>query len=112
MAKKRPATRSSNSAEKKTPGRTSGGSPRKQIEQSPKVKKAADAVRRAEAELEKARGLYQKVRKEASDRLKAAREKTVGDLIDATLETVRKHPGPGVIVAALMGFFVGRIFRR
>ena len=50
--------------------------------------------------------------KPSSDRLKAVREKSVGDLIDGTLELVKKHPGPGVILAAIIGFFLGRLFRR
>jgi len=76
------------------------------------VQKAAEAVRRAEAELQKAQQLYQKVRQEATDRLKAVRQKSVGDLIDGTLEMVKRHPGPGVMVAAVVGFFLGRLFRR
>jgi hypothetical protein len=28
------------------------------------------------------------------------------------LGMVKKHPGPGVIVAVLIGFFLGRLFRR
>ncbi len=95
-----------------TPGPAAADGSQERADQSPKIRKAADAVRRAEAELQKARNLYQKVRQQATDRLKAAREKTVGDLIDGTLETVKKHPGPGVIVAVLIGFFLGRLFRR
>ena len=102
MAKKKTTARPSGTPEEAKPA----------TEQSPAVKKAADAVRLAEAELEKARGLYEKVRQEATERLKSAREKTVGDLIDGTLATVKKHPGPGVLVAVLIGFFLGRWFRR
>ena len=76
------------------------------------MQKAAEAVRRAEAELEKAQQLYHKVRQQTTDRLKAVREKSLGDLVDGTLNLVKKHPGPGVIVAALLGFFLGRLFRR
>jgi len=83
-----------------------------QAEQSPKVRKAAEAVERAEADLEKAQACYQRVRREAVERLQKVRQKTVGDLVDDTLEVVRKHPGPGVIVAAILGFFLGRLFRR
>ena len=79
--------------------------PEQDAEGSPKVQKAAEAV-------EKAQQHYQKVRQEATDRLKAVREKSVGDLIDGTLGLVKKYPGPGVIVAALIGFFLGRLFRR
>ncbi|MBN2473368.1 MAG: hypothetical protein JXB62_02075 [Pirellulales bacterium] len=80
--------------------------------QSPEVVQAADAVRRAEAELNRARQLYRQVRQEATGRLKAVREKNLGELIDGTLSAVKKHPGPGVLVAAAIGFFLGRLFRR
>jgi len=83
-----------------------------QAEQSPKVRKAAESVEQARAELEKAQACYQRVRREAVERLEKVRQKTVGDLLDDTLEVVRKHPGPGVIVAAILGFFLGRLFRR
>ena len=86
--------------------------PEQDAEGSPKMQKAAEAVRRMEAELEKAQQHYRKVRQKATDRLKAVREKSVGDLIDGTLTVVKRHPGPGMIVAALIGFFLGRLFRR
>jgi len=81
-------------------------------EQAPEIGKAADAVRKAEAELQKARQCCQDLRQEAADRLKAVREMSLGELIDGTLKQVRKHPGPGVVIAALVGFFLGRLFRR
>ena len=109
MGKKKTAKRSSGPADTNTP--TTDGS-EQHGDRSPRVQKAAEAVQRAEAELEKAQQLYQKVRQEATDRLKAAREKSVGDLIDGTLGLVKKYPGPGVIVAAMIGFFLGRLFRR
>ena len=111
MAKKATAKPSSLAAEDTADETVAESSPR-EAEESPKVRKAAEAVRRAEAELEKAQQLYQKVRQEATDRLKAVREKSLGDLVDGTLNLVKKHPGPGVIVAALLGFFLGRLFRR
>jgi len=83
-----------------------------QPEESPKVRSAADAVARAEAELKRAQATYQTVRQEATERLQAVREKSVGDLIDGTLAAVKKHPGPGVFVAIVIGFFLGRLFRR
>ena len=81
-------------------------------ERSAEVRSAADAVRRAEAELKKARQLYQDVRQQATEQLQAVREKTLGDVIDGVLGVVKKHPGPGVICAAVIGFFLGRLFRR
>lgn len=109
MAKKKTSTRSSGPAE--TDASATDGA-KHHAEESPRAQKAAEAVQRAEAELEKAQELYQKVRQEATDRLRNVREKSVGDLIDGTLNVVKKHPGPGVIVAAIIGFFLGRLFRR
>jgi ElaB/YqjD/DUF883 family membrane-anchored ribosome-binding protein len=106
MAKRKPAEPQSARAEDEPSGTD------RKVEQTPGVRKAADAVRRAEAELEKAKQLYQKVRQEATDRLQAAREKTLGDLLDGTLEAVRKHPGPGLLLAVVIGFFLGRLLRR
>ena len=103
MAKKKTTGSSADPPDNDTP---------KPAEQPPKIRKAADAVRRAETELKKAQQLYQQVRRDATDRLKAVREKSLGELIDGTLQTVKKHPGPGVIVAVVVGFFLGRLFRR
>jgi len=86
--------------------------PAQDAEHTPEVSCAAAAVRRAEAELKKARELYEKTRRKAVDRLKAVREKSLGDLIDAALGCVKKHPGCGVICATLLGFFLGRLFKR
>jgi ElaB/YqjD/DUF883 family membrane-anchored ribosome-binding protein len=72
---------------------------------------AAEAVRRAKAELKKAQELYEQVRRQAAEQMEAVRKTTFGELIDGTKEFVRKHPGPGVFVAAAAGFILGRIFR-
>lgn len=113
MAKKRAARRASDPSEDDGPKATAAEEPDQPADdQSPRVRKAAETVRRAEEKLEKARELYEEVRREATDRLKAVREKSLGDLVDGTLQTVRKYPGTGVIVAALLGFFLGRLFRR
>jgi ElaB/YqjD/DUF883 family membrane-anchored ribosome-binding protein len=73
---------------------------------------AADALRRAKAEVEKAQALYEKVCQDAADRLKSVRATSVGDVIDGTLDLVKRRPGACVTVAALIGFFLGRLFRR
>jgi ElaB/YqjD/DUF883 family membrane-anchored ribosome-binding protein len=73
---------------------------------------AAEALKRAKAEFEKAQAYYDKVRQEATERLKAVRAKNVGDVLDCTFEAVRHHPGASLTVAALVGFFLGRLFRR
>ena len=56
--------------------------------------------------------LYEKAKQEAVERIDGARQLTLGDVVDSTLKTVRKHPGPGLILAAAVGFFLGRLFRR
>ena len=83
-----------------------------EVDPSPQVAAAQRAVRRAEAELNKARQLYREVRRKATERLSRVREKRLGDLMDDTLKLVRKHPGPSVVIAALIGFGLGRLFRR
>jgi ElaB/YqjD/DUF883 family membrane-anchored ribosome-binding protein len=82
-------------------------------EESPsEVCSAAEALKLAKAELEKAQAFYEKVRQQAAERLKTARETSVGDVIDGTLDAVRRHPGASLTVAALLGVFLGRLFRR
>jgi ElaB/YqjD/DUF883 family membrane-anchored ribosome-binding protein len=73
---------------------------------------AADAIRRAKAELEKAQAFYDHLRQQAAERLKAVRRTSVGDVLDGTLEAVKRHPAAGLTLAALVGFFLGRLFRR
>ena len=82
------------------------------VDPSPQVAAAQRAVQRAEAELNKARQLYRGVRRKATERLSRVREKRLGDLVDDTLKLVRKHPGPSVVIAAFVGFWLGRLFRR
>ena len=53
---------------------------------------AADALKRAKAELEKAQAFYEHVRQQATERLKAVRESNVGDILDCTLDTVKRRP--------------------
>ena len=76
------------------------------------IEAAEEGVRRAKEELKKARQAYQEIRKTAVDQLKQVREMSFGELVDDALRRVRQHPGPGVLIAALVGFFLGRLFRR
>jgi ElaB/YqjD/DUF883 family membrane-anchored ribosome-binding protein len=69
-------------------------------------------VARAEAELKRAKEAYDRVCDEAAQRLRDVREAKVGDVCDGVLEQVKRHPGPSLIVAAVLGFFLGRLFRR
>ena len=81
-------------------------------DRSPEVTTAEEAVRRAEAELTKAKAAYARVRRQATEQLKRVREKRLGDLVDDTLKLVKRHPGPSVVLAAVVGFWLGRLFRR
>lgn len=81
-------------------------------QESPELRAARGAVRRAQEELHRARQAYEEIHKEAAQGLKRVRERTVGELVEGGLEFVRKHPGPGVVIAAVLGFFLGRLFRR
>ena len=81
-------------------------------ESSGEVCSAAEAMKRAKAELEKAQAFYEKVCQQATERLKSVRQTSVGDAIDGTLDAVRRRPGASVTIAALVGFFLGRLFRR
>jgi ElaB/YqjD/DUF883 family membrane-anchored ribosome-binding protein len=82
------------------------------VDRSPEVTAAEEAVRRAEGELQKAKEAYYRVREQATEQLKRVREKRLGDLVDDTRNLVKKHPGPSVVLAALAGFWLGRLFRR
>jgi ElaB/YqjD/DUF883 family membrane-anchored ribosome-binding protein len=81
-------------------------------QQSPEAQAAPELVRLAKVEVETARQLCQEFQREATERLRAIREKSAGDVIDGTLDLVKKHPGLGVIAAAAVGYFLGRLFRR
>jgi hypothetical protein len=94
------------------PGPHNGAECSWQAGASSAIHAAAEAVHRAEEELKKARGLYDNLRQEATERLKAVREKNIGDVMDGTLEMVRKHPAPSLFIICLLGYFVGRLFRR
>lgn len=84
----------------------------KKLDERPEVQAAEEAVRRAKEQLERAQKCYEDVCERASEGLKQLREKNLGDLVESTLGFVRKHPGPGVLMAALAGLFFGRLFRR
>ena len=73
---------------------------------------ADDALSRAKAEMDRAKACYENVRRKATKRMKKVRKTNVGDIIDGTLETVKRHPAAGLGIAALLGFFLGRLFRR
>jgi hypothetical protein len=82
------------------------------VGECPEIRLAEEAVRVAKLELETAQKFYDDVCREAAEKLKSVRETTVGEVIDKTLETAKKHPGPSLIVSAALGFCLGRLFQR
>jgi hypothetical protein len=72
----------------------------------------AEAIHRAEEELEKARCLYSRLRDETAARIETVRQQRVGEVCDTACDLVRKFPGPSLIAAGVLGFFLGRLFRR
>jgi ElaB/YqjD/DUF883 family membrane-anchored ribosome-binding protein len=73
---------------------------------------AGDVLKRAKADFEKAQAFCEDVRQQATERFKSVRATSVGDVLDGTVEAVRRHPLAGLTVAALVGFCLGRLFRR
>ena len=84
----------------------------KRIDDIPTVQSAEEMVRKAQAELAKAQSYYKQVRTEATEQLHDLRHASAGELTQAALRYVRRNPGHGVIISALLGFFLGRLFRR
>ncbi len=72
----------------------------------------AEAVRLAKVELQKAQAAYDRARQQAAEHLKAVRETKLGAVCDQTLECVKRHPGAGLTLAALVGFYLGRLLGR
>ena len=97
---------------KPTPSAMENGKAEPGRDEMPEVRTAEEAVRRAKEELKRAQELYVDVRRQATEQIRQVRGKTVGELIDGVLKLVKKHPGPGVVIAALLGICLGRFFRR
>ncbi len=83
----------------------------RKLDQRPEVQAAEDALQAAREQLRKAQEQYHHVREKATEGLQHLREKNVGDLLESTLDFVRKHPGAGVLGALVCGL-LGRLFRR
>lgn len=84
----------------------------KKLDEAAPVRAAEEAVEKARVELERAQEKYRNVRQQAAEEIKSLREKNVGDVLADGLSLVRRYPGAGVAVAAFVGFFLGRLFRR
>jgi ElaB/YqjD/DUF883 family membrane-anchored ribosome-binding protein len=91
---------------------TASTSPKTDADPSCESRLAAEAVRMAKIELQKAQAAYDKARRQATERMKSIRETNIGDVIDKTFDAVKRHPGAGVTLAALLGFYLGQFFGR
>jgi ElaB/YqjD/DUF883 family membrane-anchored ribosome-binding protein len=78
----------------------------------PELEAAEEAVRQAKEQLREARRAYWQVRRQAVEQLKQLREMSVGEVVDGTLKRVKRYPGPSLLVAVVVGFFLGKLFRR
>jgi len=79
---------------------------------APEAGQPDGAVALAEAELKRAKEAYDRIYDDAIRRLRDVREAKIGDLCDGVLERVKRYPGPSLFVAGVLGFFLGRLFRR
>jgi ElaB/YqjD/DUF883 family membrane-anchored ribosome-binding protein len=84
----------------------------KKLDERPEIQAAEEAVREAREQFERAQHYCQQLRSEAATEIQSLRGANVGDLLDKSLAFVRRNPGTGVCFAALIGYFLGRLFRR
>ena len=61
---------------------------------------------------ERAEDAYRQSLEQVSQQAPRARGVTVGDIIDGTLEFVRRHPATGLLAVGVVGFLLGRSTRR
>ncbi|MDP6467970.1 MAG: hypothetical protein QF918_09530 [Pirellulaceae bacterium] len=76
------------------------------------VQAASEQVETAREQLRAAEAVLEQAREKAVQRIAWLKDKSAGELIDSSLEFVRKHPGLGVLTAASIGFLFARLFRR
>jgi ElaB/YqjD/DUF883 family membrane-anchored ribosome-binding protein len=74
--------------------------------------RAAAAVEQARAALHRAEQVLERSRRRVAERAEQARSLTIGDVLDGTLEFVRRHPLTGLAAAGILGFLFGRSTRR
>ncbi|MDZ4783110.1 MAG: hypothetical protein SGJ19_22930 [Planctomycetia bacterium] len=84
----------------------------KQLDERPEIQAAEAALREAREQFERAQNYCQQLRSEAATEIESLRGANVGDLLDKSLAFVRRNPGAGVCFAAIIGYFLGRLFRR
>ncbi len=53
------------------------------------------------------KNIYDDICRQAAEKIQSVRETTIGEVIDDTLETVKKHPGPSPAAQRRLGFLPG-----
>ena len=81
-------------------------------DESPEIRSAADALKKAQEELKKAQANYHHLREQAAEKIDEIRDTTVGDMVDGALEVVRKYPGSSLLAAFACGFMIDRWLRK
>lgn len=84
----------------------------KGIENDPDVQAAADEVEQARDKLRAAEDCYRKLRDQAAEKIEQLQGSTLGDAFDFVVSTTKRHPVIGLLTAGVMGFYLGRLFRR
>jgi hypothetical protein len=69
-------------------------------------------LEKAREELLRAEETYRRTLERAAAGASQARDITVGDMIDGTLEFVRRHPVAGLLAIGVVSFLAGRATRR
>ena len=88
--------------------RAARGERRGEAVSQPELAAAAAAVEQAREALRKRQQAYEQALEQAAQRGTESRALTLGDIIDSTLEFVRRHPAAGIFAAGFLGFLLGR----
>ncbi len=86
--------------------------PQRAVEDDPKVQAAENDVEQARERLHAAETCYQRVRNQATEKIERLQGRTLGDVVDLVVATTRKHPVVSLMTAGVLGYYLGRIFRR
>jgi ElaB/YqjD/DUF883 family membrane-anchored ribosome-binding protein len=92
--------------------KASGNQPTEGNDLQADVEQAEQRVREAREALQAARREYEQLIERVAEVDRPSSAESVSHAVDETLKLVKKYPGPGVLTAALAGFFLGRLFRR
>ena len=81
-------------------------------EEASTQEQASSCAGRLGDELKEARQCCEDMRNKAVECLQNARSTTLGDVLDGAASFVKRHPRCSLGIAATLGFFIARLFRR